>query len=163
MKVPLLDLKPQYRALKAELDAAVLRVSESQYFILGPEVKKLVRHGIGIHHAGVLPRYRTLVERLAQKGMLKIIAGTDTLGVGVNVPIRSVLFTKLCKFDGEKTRILSVRDFKQIAGRAGRKGFDVRGWVVAQAPEHVIENKRLEAKGKKFVRKQPPTRGFVPW
>ncbi len=131
----------------------------------GAEIKKLVRHGVGLHHAGILPKYRTLVERLAQKGLLKIIAGTDTLGVGVNVPIRSVLFTKLCKFDGQKTRILSVRDFKQIAGRAGRKGFDVRGWVVAQAPEHVIENKRLEAKAtkKKFVRKQPPTKGYVPW
>jgi len=133
----------------------------------GAEIKKFVRHGVGLHHAGILPKYRTLVERLAQRGLLKIIAGTDTLGVGVNVPIRSVLFTKLCKFDGQKTRILSVRDFKQIAGRAGRKGFDVRGWVVAQAPEHVIENKRLEAKAaggkKKFVRKQPPQRGYVPW
>lgn len=134
----------------------------------GVEIKKLVRHGIGLHHAGILPKYRRLVERLAQRGMLKIIAGTDTLGVGVNVPIRSVLFTKLCKYDGEKTRILSVRDFKQIAGRAGRKGFDTQGWVVAQAPEHVIENKRLEAKAgkdgkKKFVRKQAPTKGYVPW
>jgi superfamily II RNA helicase len=133
--------------------------------VYGPDVKKLIRHGIGIHHAGILPKYRTLVERLAQRGLLKIIAGTDTLGVGVNVPIRTVLFTKLCKFDGSKTRILSVRDFKQIAGRAGRKGYDNQGWVLAQAPEHVIENLRLEAKAgkKKFVRKQPPARGFVPW
>src|SRR5690606_4745082 len=74
----------------------------------------------------------------------------------------------LCKYDGERTRILSVRDFKQIAGRAGRKGFDTQGTVIAQAPEHVIENKRLEAKHagdkkKKFVRKKPPERGYVPW
>jgi superfamily II RNA helicase len=133
----------------------------------GKEISGYVRHGIGVHHAGLLPKYRLLVERLAQQGHLKIICGTDTLGVGVNIPLRSVLFTKLCKYDGQKTKILSVRDFKQIAGRAGRKGFDTQGSVIAQAPEHVIENKRLEAKHagekKKFVRKKPPERGYVPW
>ncbi len=134
----------------------------------GRDVRRFLGHGIGIHHAGLLPKYRTLVERLSQKGLLKIISGTDTLGVGVNVPIRTVLFSKLCKFDGQKVRILSVRDFKQIGGRAGRKGFDTRGSVVAQAPEHVIENKRLEQKAagsgkKKFVRRKPPERGYVPW
>src|SRR6185503_917320 len=101
----------------------------------GKEIQKLLKHGIGLHHAGLLPKYRVLVERLAQQGLLKVISGTDTLGVGVNVPIRTVLFTKLCKFDGEKTGILSIRDFRQISGRAGRKGFDDMGWVVAQAPE----------------------------
>ncbi len=135
----------------------------------GKEVKRLLLHGIGVHHAGLLPKYRLLVEQLAQRGLLKIVSGTDTLGVGVNIPIRSVLFTRLCKYDGEKTAILSVRDFKQIAGRAGRKGFDDRGWVVAQAPEHVIENKRqaeLAAAGrgrKNAVKRKPPARGFVPW
>src|SRR5262249_45339880 len=84
----------------------------------GKDIQKFLRHGVGLHHAGLLPKYRVLVEKLAQKGLLKIICGTDTLGVGVNVPIRTVLFTKLCKFDGEKTTILSVRDFQQIAGRA---------------------------------------------
>jgi hypothetical protein len=115
-----------------------------------------------------LPRYRLLVEKLCQRGLLKIISGTDTLGVGVNVPIRTVLFTKLCKYDGEKVRLLSVRDFQQIAGRAGRKGFDERGFVVALAPEHAVENLRLEAKAsaqgrKKFTRKKPPDWGYVPW
>lgn len=133
----------------------------------GPDVKRWLRLGIGVHHAGLLPKYRILVEKLAQKGLLKIICGTDTLGVGVNVPIRTVLFTKLCKYSGDKTAILSVRDFHQIAGRAGRKGFDNVGYVVAQAPEHVIENKKLAAKsqktGKKFAKKQPPEKGFVPW
>ncbi len=138
---------------------------ESPY---GKEVQKFVRHGIGLHHAGLLPRYRLLVEKLAQAGHLKIICGTDTLGVGVNIPIRTVLFTKLCKFDGEKTTILSVREFKQIAGRAGRKGFDDQGSVVAQAPEHVIENLRMEqkagndpAKKRKIVKRRPPDRGYV--
>lgn len=133
----------------------------------GPDVKRWLRLGIGVHHAGLLPKYRILVEKLAQKGLLKIICGTDTLGVGVNVPIRTVLFTKLCKYCGDKTAILSVRDFHQIAGRAGRKGFDNIGYVVAQAPEHVIENKKLAAKslktGKRFAKKQPPEKGFVPW
>src|SRR5213075_1078848 len=112
----------------------------------GPEIKKWLRHGIGLHHAGLLPKYRVLVEQLAQRGLLKVVCGTDTLGVGINVPIRTVLFTRLCKFDGQKTAILTARDFHQIGGRAGRKGFDDRGWVVAQAPEHVVENIKLEGK-----------------
>ncbi|WP_338089121.1 DEAD/DEAH box helicase [Nannocystis pusilla] len=135
----------------------------------GKEIQGYLKHGVGVHHAGLLPKYRLLVEKLAQQGKLRVICGTDTLGVGVNIPIRTVLFTKLCKYDGEQTRILGARDFKQIAGRAGRKGFDDHGYVVCQAPEHVIENKKLEAKAaadpkkKKFVRRQPPEKGYVPW
>jgi len=132
----------------------------------GKDFQRFLRHGVGLHHAGLLPRYRLLVEKLAQGGLLKVISGTDTLGMGVNVPIRTVLFTQLCKFDGQKTAILSARDFHQIAGRAGRKGFDERGWVAAQAPEHVVENKKLAEKaaaGKKVVKKQPPQKGYVHW
>ena len=132
----------------------------------GKELRRLLLHGLGLHHAGLLPRYRRLVERLSQQGLLKVISGTDTLGVGVNIPIRTVLFTQLCKFDGEKTLVLPVRDFQQISGRAGRKGFDERGFVVAQAPAHVIENARLQqrkAEGKKVTLQKPPTKGFVHW
>ncbi len=132
----------------------------------GPVIRKWLKQGIAVHHAGLLPKYRVLVEQLAQKGLLKVICGTDTLGVGINVPIRTVLFTRLCKFDGLKTAVLSARDFHQIAGRAGRKGFDDQGYVVAQAPEHVIENLRLEEKakdGKKFVRRKPPERNYAHW
>jgi superfamily II RNA helicase len=136
----------------------------------GKDMKRFVHHGLGLHHAGLLPKYRLLVEQLSQRGLLKVICGTDTLGVGVNVPIRTVLFTKLCKFDGEKKGILSVRDFKQISGRAGRKGFDEQGSVVCQAPEHVIENKRVEErfeadkkKKRKVVKKKPPEKGYVHW
>ena len=136
----------------------------------GKDIKKYLRHGIGIHHAGLLPKYRILVERMAQKGLLKLICGTDTLGVGVNVPIRTVLLTRLCKYDGQKTGILTVRDFHQICGRAGRKGFDDKGWVVSMAPDHVIENLKMERKAadnpkkkKKFVKKQPPQKGYIPW
>jgi superfamily II RNA helicase len=135
----------------------------------GKAVRRFLEAGVGVHHAGLLPRYRLLVERLAQRGLLVVICGTDTLGVGVNVPIRTVLFTRLYKFDGERRRVLSVREFKQIAGRAGRKGFDDRGHVVCQAPAHRIENKRLEAKvaggllSKKKFRRQAPPKDFVPY
>lgn len=136
----------------------------------GKEFRRFLSFGIGVHHGGLLPRYRLLVEQLAQKGLLQVISGTDTLGVGVNIPIRTVLFSRLAKFDGEKVRILSVRDFLQIAGRAGRKGFDERGWVVAQAPEHVVEKRRIEARAstKARMRKQLKKRtgqqqGEVSW
>jgi superfamily II RNA helicase len=132
----------------------------------GPDVRKWLKQGIGLHHAGLLPKYRVLVEQLAQQGLLKVICGTDTLGVGINVPIRTVLFSRLCKFDGQKTAVLSARDFHQIAGRAGRKGFDDVGYVVAQAPEHVIENLRLGEKakdGRKVVKRRPPEHNFANW
>jgi len=135
----------------------------------GTTLSRLVRHGIGVHHAGMLPKYRRLVEQLAQAGLLKVICGTDTLGVGINVPIRTVLFTALSKYDGKKTRLLQAREFHQIAGRAGRAGFDTAGRVVVQAPEHVVENEKALAKAgddpkarRKVVRKKPPE-GFVSW
>jgi superfamily II RNA helicase len=135
----------------------------------GRTLARHVRHGIGVHHAGMLPKYRRLVERLAQAGLLKVICGTDTLGVGINVPIRTVVFTALSKYDGQRVRTLSAREFHQIAGRAGRAGFDIAGTVVVQAPEHVIENERALAKAgddpkmrRKVVRKKPPER-FVSW
>ncbi|GAA3527515.1 DEAD/DEAH box helicase [Nocardioides daeguensis] len=112
----------------------------------GKTLNKLLRQGIGVHHAGMLPRYRRLVEQLAQAGLLTVICGTDTLGVGINVPIRTVLFTGLAKFDGSRQRVLRTREFLQIAGRAGRAGFDTAGYVVVQAPEHVIENEKAKAK-----------------
>jgi superfamily II RNA helicase len=133
----------------------------------GATLSKLVRAGIGVHHAGMLPKYRRLVEQLAQLGMLRVICGTDTLGVGINVPIRTVLLTGLTKFDGVKMRQLSAREFHQIAGRAGRAGHDVAGDVVAEAPEHEIENqiaaKKAEAKGKKGGPKKRAPEGFVSW
>jgi len=132
----------------------------------GKEMKRMLGHGVGLHHAGLLPRHRLLVEKLAQQGLLRVVSGTDTLGVGVNIPIRTVLLSSLIKYDGERVRLLSAREFKQIAGRAGRKGFDERGSVVCQAPEHVALNKAAAAKesrgGKRQPRKAPPP-GFVGW
>ena len=112
----------------------------------GKTLSRLVRHGIGVHHAGMLPRYRRLVETLAQAGLLKVVCGTDTLGVGINVPIRTVLVTSLSKYDGVRVRHLSAREFHQVAGRAGRAGFDTAGTVVVQAPDHDVENERLRRK-----------------
>src|SRR3954452_7270406 len=112
----------------------------------GKTLSRLVRSGIGVHHAGMLPRYRRLVEQLAQAGRLKVICGTDTLGVGINVPIRTVVFTGLAKVDGSRQRILKAREFHQIAGRAGRAGFDAAVYVVVQAPEHAIDKVRAAAK-----------------
>ncbi|MDI2097905.1 DEAD/DEAH box helicase [Ruicaihuangia caeni] len=135
----------------------------------GKTLSRLVRAGIGVHHAGMLPRYRRLVEQLAQRGLLRVICGTDTLGVGINVPIRTVLLTSLTKYDGTKTRRLSAREFHQIVGRAGRAGFDTAGTVVVQAPEHEIENARAIRKAgddvkkqRRVVRKKAPE-GFVSW
>jgi superfamily II RNA helicase len=135
----------------------------------GKTLSRLVRHGIGVHHAGMLPKYRRLVEQLAQAGLLKVICGTDTLGVGINVPIRTVVLTGLTKYDGRRQRVLKAREFHQIAGRAGRAGYDTTGAVVVQAPEHMIENhKALQKAGddpkkqRKVQRKKPPE-GFVTW
>jgi len=149
---------------RAEKDAIAELIGNFRFTAgFGRTLSRLVRHGIGVHHAGLLPKYRRLVETLAQAGLLKVICGTDTLGVGINVPIRTVLFTGLSKYDGQKTRLLKAREFHQIAGRAGRAGFDTMGTVVVQAPDHVIENERALAKAgddpkkrRKVVRKKPP-------
>jgi len=135
----------------------------------GKILQRLLRTGIGVHHAGMLPRYRRLVEQLAQQGLLSVICGTDTLGVGINVPIHCVVLTALTKYDGNKMRKLKAREFHQIAGRAGRMGFDTEGLVIAEAPEFEIENQKAIAKAggdpkklKKIKRKKAPE-GFVNW
>lgn len=155
---------------RATRDAIATEIGDFRFATgFGKVLSRLVRAGIGIHHAGMLPRYRRLVERLAQQGLLRVICGTDTLGVGINVPIRTVLFTGLTKFDGVRQRHLRAREFHQIAGRAGRAGYDTVGYVVAQAPEHDVENARAVAKAgddpkklKKIQRKKAPE-GFVSW
>ena len=135
----------------------------------GSTLSRLVRHGIGVHHAGMLPKYRRLVEQLAQAGLLKVICGTDTLGVGINVPIRTVVFSALSKYDGTRSRLLNAREFHQIAGRAGRAGYDTAGTVIVQAPDHEVENLKAFAKvaddpkkRRKLVRRKVPE-GMVPW
>jgi superfamily II RNA helicase len=161
-------------ATRAEKDKIAEMIGDFRFSSgFGKTLSRLVRHGVGVHHAGMLPKYRRLVETLAQAGLLKVICGTDTLGVGINVPIRTVVFTALSKYDGKKTRLLQVREFHQIAGRAGRAGFDTAGRVVVQAPEHVIENEKSFAKAlakagdaavarRRVVKKKPPE-GMVSW
>lgn len=135
----------------------------------GRILQRLLRTGVGVHHAGMLPRYRRLVEQLAQQGLLPVICGTDTLGVGINVPIHTVLLTGLTKFDGNRMRRLRAREFHQIAGRAGRMGFDTEGLVVAEAPEYEIENAKAVAKAGndpkklKKIKRKKPQEGFVTW
>lgn len=155
---------------RAQRDAIAELIGEFRFTTkFGQTLSRLIRSGIGVHHAGMLPKYRRLVEQLAQRGFLRVICGTDTLGVGINVPIRTVVFTALTKFDGIRMRQLNAREFHQIAGRAGRAGFDTAGTVVVQAPDHEVENVRLVAKAgddekklKRVVRKKPPE-GFVSW
>jgi len=157
-------------ATRAEKDKIAAAIGNFRFAAgFGRTLSRLVRHGIGVHHAGMLPRYRRLVETLAQAGLLKVICGTDTLGVGINVPIRTVLFTGLSKYDGTRVRLLKAREFHQIAGRAGRAGYDTIGTVVVQAPEHVIDNERALAKAgddprkrRKVVKKKPPE-GSIGW
>ncbi|MCU1645850.1 MAG: DEAD-box ATP-dependent helicase chloroplastic [Nocardia sp.] len=157
-------------ASKAEKDAIAQALGEFRFATgFGKTLSKFIRHGIGVHHAGMLPKYRRLVEKLAQDGLLKVVCGTDTLGVGINVPIRTVLFTGLTKYDGVRTRRLNAREFHQISGRAGRAGFDSMGTVWVQAPEHEVENARRIAragddpKKLKKVQKTKPPEGFVSW
>ncbi|HEV7812182.1 MAG TPA: DUF3516 domain-containing protein, partial [Leifsonia sp.] len=157
-------------ASREQRDAIADLIGEFRFTTsFGKTLSRLLRQGIGVHHAGMLPKYRRLVEQLAQRGMLRVICGTDTLGVGINVPIRTVMFTALTKFDGIRMRQLNAREFHQIAGRAGRAGYDTAGTVVVQAPEHESENiKAIEKAGddpkkrRKIVRKKAPE-GFVSW
>jgi len=155
---------------RAEKDAIAEAIGDFRFTAgFGRTLSRLVRHGIGVHHAGMLPRYRRLVEQLTQAGRLKVVCGTDTLGVGINVPIRTVVITSLTKYDGRRVRLLRAREFHQIAGRAGRPGYDTEGTVVVQAPEHEIENQRLLAragddpkKRRRVVRRKPPE-GVPSW
>ena len=155
---------------RAERDAISLALEDFRFAPgFGRTLSRLLHHGIGIHHGGMLPKYRRLVERLTQRGLLKVVVGTDTLGVGVNLPLRTVVLTGLSKYDGTGTRLLSARELHQIAGRAGRAGFDTSGLVVVQAPEHVIENEQAVKKAggdarktRKLVKSKPP-KGYVAW
>ena len=157
-------------ATREQRDAIADLIGEFRFTTsFGKTLSRLIRMGIGVHHAGMLPKYRRLVEQLAQRGLLRVICGTDTLGVGINVPIRTVLFTALTKFDGTKMRQINAREFHQIAGRAGRAGYDTAGTVVIQAPDHETENlKAIEKAGddpkkkRKIIRKRAPE-GFVSW
>lgn len=155
--------KEQREAIKAAIKGTRFTTA------FGKTLQRLLGCGVGVHHAGMLPRYRLLMEKLAQQGLLPVICGTDTLGVGINVPIHTVILTALTKFDGFKMRRLRAREFHQIAGRAGRSGFDTEGMVIAEAPEHEIENAKAlqkaggDPKKERKIKKKKPPEGFVNW
>jgi superfamily II RNA helicase len=155
--------RPQREAIAAALEG--FRFAPG----FGRSLTRLLHHGIGVHHGGMLPKYRRLVERLTQAGLLRVVVGTDTLGVGVNLPLRTVVLSGLAKYDGTTSRLLSARELHQIAGRAGRAGYDISGLVVVQAPEHVVDNEQAAKKvtgdarrTRKLVKSKPP-KGYVPW
>ena len=156
-----LTTRPQREAIAEALKGERLNTG------FGQALGRFLRNGVGVHHAGMLPRYRRLVEKLAGEGLLPVICGTDTLGVGVNIPIRTVLLSALTKYDGSKVRTLRAREFHQLSGRAGRPGFDPDGHVWAQAPDHVIDNERALAKAgddpkaRRKVKRAEPPKGFV--
>ncbi|HEY5274585.1 MAG TPA: DUF3516 domain-containing protein [Acidimicrobiales bacterium] len=155
---------------RAERDAISYALNDFRFAPgFGRTLSRLLHHGIGVHHGGMLPKYRRLVERLTKAGLLRVVVGTDTLGVGVNLPLRTVVLSGLAKYDGTTSRLLNAREFHQISGRAGRAGYDSSGLVVVQAPEHVIENEQAQKKvagdarrTRKLVKQKPP-RGYVPW
>ena len=161
----LVSLTVTTRPQREAIASALSHVKMGRGF--GDTLGRLIRNGVGVHHAGMLPRYRRLVERLAGEGLLPVICGTDTLGVGVNIPIRTVLMTALTKFDGTRVRVFSVREFHQLAGRAGRPGFDPDGHVWVQAPDHVIENTKAlsragdDPKARRKATKARAPEGFV--
>jgi hypothetical protein len=156
-----LTTRPQREAIAEALKGVRLNTG------FGQMLARYLRNGVGVHHAGMLPRYRRLVEKLAGEGLLPVICGTDTLGVGINIPIRTVLLSALTKYDGTKVRVLRAREFHQLAGRAGRPGFDPDGHVWAQAPEHTIDNERALARAgddpqaRRKVHRAAPPKGFV--
>jgi len=135
----------------------------------GTTLSRLVRHGIGVHHAGMLPKYRRLVEQLAQAGLLKVICGTDTLGVAFNVPIRTVVFSALSKYDGTRTRLLNAREFHQIAGRPGGRATTPQAPSSSRRPTTRWRTSSSSRRSLMIRRKASKTcapqgtEGMVPW
>lgn len=113
---------------------------------LGRDFRTLLIHGIGIHHAGILPRYKQLVEQLALERLIKFVVSTETISAGINLPAKRVVFPELRKWAGGKARLLSSAEYHQMAGRAGRPQFDTEGIAITLAPEEVVQEIRKEIK-----------------
>jgi hypothetical protein len=109
----------------------------------------LLQHGIGVHHAGILPRYKQLVERLTLERLLKIVVSTETISAGINLPARCVVFPELRKHIQGKSRLLTSAEYHQMSGRAGRPQFDSEGLAVTLAPEEVVHDIREEQRAAK--------------
>lgn len=113
---------------------------------LAKELRALLVHGIGVHHAGILPRYKQLVERLTLERLCKFVVSTETISAGINLPAKRVVFPALRKFIKGKPRLVTSAEYHQMAGRAGRPQFDKEGIAIALAPEGVVQELRKELK-----------------
>ena len=126
--------------IERRCDAALLPMGASK------ELRPLLTHGIGIHHAGILPRHKQLVEELTLERKLRFVVSTETIAAGINLPARTVVFPSLRKFIKKEPRFVTPAEFHQMAGRAGRPQFDDRGLAIALAPEDITTDLRKEMK-----------------
>jgi DEAD/DEAH box helicase len=108
------------------------------------ELRALLGHGIGVHHAGVLPRYKQLVEQLALDRLIKFVVSTETISAGINLPAKRVIFPSLRKYIKSKARLVTPAEYHQMAGRAGRPQFDSEGISIVLAPEAIVQEMRKE-------------------
>jgi len=95
----------------------------------------LLKRGIGIHHSGLLPILKEVIEILFQEGLVKSLFATETFAMGLNMPAKTVVFTSVRKFDGQDFRWLNSGEYIQMSGRAGRRGLDARGIVILMVDE----------------------------
>ena len=116
---------------------------------LGPDLIPLLSHGIGVHHAGILPKYKQLVEGLTLERKLKFVVSTETIAAGINLPAKRVVFPSIRKYIKGKARLLRPDEYHQMSGRAGRPQFDTEGIAITLAPEEVVQEFRKEIKERK--------------
>jgi hypothetical protein len=110
------------------------------------ELRPLLTHGIGVHHAGILPRYKQLVEQLALERLIKFVVSTETIAAGINLPAKTVVFPSLRKFIKKEPRIITAAEYHQMSGRAGRPQFDDKGLAITLAPEQIVSDLKKELK-----------------
>jgi superfamily II DNA/RNA helicase len=164
-----LPLVPE--AQKAPLHAEVNRLDWTQG--VGPKMRQMLHRGVGVHHAGLLPKYRRVVEDLFNRKLLPVVICTETLASGINLPARSVVLSSLVKGPFGKQKLVDASTAHQIFGRAGRPQFDDRGYVFALAHEDDVKILRWKekydsipedtrdpnlVKAKKALKRKKPTR-----
>jgi superfamily II DNA/RNA helicase len=140
---------------------------------VGPKMKQMLHRGVGVHHAGLLPKYRRVVEELFNRKLLAVVICTETLASGINLPARSVILASLVKGPRDKQKLIDASSAQQIFGRAGRPQFDDRGYVYAVAHEDDVKIARWKdkydkipedtrepglMKAKKDLKRKKPTR-----
>jgi superfamily II RNA helicase len=130
-----LDLLPS--GVRARLNDHVDRLDWTQG--VGPKLRQMLRRGVGVHHAGMLPKYRRVVEDLFEKKLLAVAVCTETLASGINLPARSVVLTSLVKGPFGKQKLVDASTAHQIFGRAGRPQYDKEGFVYSLAHEDDVK------------------------